>query len=102
MHARNRLGLGVVNPSKAGFRSTTQSGDLVAGSHLPEPGLLGQQYGVVKPLPQMLVGGSNRDVLKESECQGTRSGGWEVLLAPRDSLPRVLHCLQAWNSSLTF
>lgn len=51
----------------------TQSGDLVAGSHLPEPGSL-CQYGVVKPLPQMLVGGSNRDFLKESECQGTR---WE-------------------------
>lgn len=46
---RNRLGLEVVNPSKAGFRSTTQSGDLVAGSHLPEPGPLGHQYGVGSP-----------------------------------------------------
>lgn len=75
MHVRKCLGLGAVNPGRAGFPSTTQAGDLVAGSHLPEPGPLGPQMGVVKPLPQMLVGESSGDFLRS---QKVKAPGWKI------------------------
>lgn len=72
MHVRNCLGLGAVNPGRAGFPSTTQAGDLVAGSHLPEPGPLGPQNGGGEAPPSDAGGRVQQGLFKKPEGQGTR------------------------------